>query len=169
MERASLAGRLARAVLLTLVVLFFLFPIVWVLLMSFQTNEQILRIPPSIFFEPTLANYEALISGKLETAAGTLEIPFMNNLKNSVILSTASVILALILGVPAAYAFARDFMGVKSFAEAVELQAAFARKQFETISEQTRELQTLAQKVSTDATRPVRQSFEKAFKGFQPN
>lgn len=69
----------------------------------------------------------------------------------------------------AAYAFARDFMGVKSFAEAVELQAAFARKQFETISEQTRELQTLAQKVSTDATRPVRQSFEKAFKGFQPN
>ena len=69
----------------------------------------------------------------------------------------------------AAYAFARDFMGVKSFAEAVELQADFARKQFETISEQTRELQTLAQKVSTDATRPVRQSFEKAFKGFQPN
>jgi phasin len=69
----------------------------------------------------------------------------------------------------ATYAFVRDFMGVKSFAEAVELQAAFARKQFETLSEQTRELQALAQKVSTDATRPVRQSFEKAFKGFQPH
>ncbi|ODT06534.1 MAG: phasin family protein [Kaistia sp. SCN 65-12] len=69
----------------------------------------------------------------------------------------------------AAFAFARDFMGVKSFAEAVELQAAFARKQFETLSEQTRELQTLAQKVSTDATRPVRENFEKVFKGFQPH
>ena len=87
--------------------LFFLFPIVWVFLMSFQTNEQILRIPPSMFFEPTLSNYAALISGKLQTAAGTLEIAFMNNLKNSVILSTVSVALALVLGVPAAYAFAR--------------------------------------------------------------
>ena len=87
--------------------LFFLFPIFWVLLMSFQTNEQILRIPPSLFFSPTLENYAALISGKLETYAGTLEIPFMRNLWNSVILSSASVLLALVLGVPAAYAFAR--------------------------------------------------------------
>lgn len=107
MERNPLPGRLVRGTLLLLVALFFLFPIVWVVLMSFQTNEQILRIPPSIFFEPTLANYTALISGKLETAAGTLEIPFMNNLRNSVILSTSSVLLALVLGVPAAYAFAR--------------------------------------------------------------
>src|SRR3546814_18211819 len=53
--------------------LFFLFPIFWVLLMSFQTNEQILRIPPSLAFEPTVGNYAAIISGKLETAAGTLE------------------------------------------------------------------------------------------------
>jgi phasin len=67
----------------------------------------------------------------------------------------------------AAYAFARDFMGVKTFAEAVELQAAFARKQFEALTEQSRELQALAQQVSTDAARPVRQNVEKALKGFQ--
>ncbi len=96
-----------RGVLLTLVGLFFLFPIFWVLLMSFQTNEQILRIPPSLFFEPTTENYVALIRGKLETQAGTLEIPFMSNLLNSVILAAGSVSLALVLGVPAAYAFAR--------------------------------------------------------------
>ncbi len=107
MERTSQAGRIIRGILLTIVALFFLFPIFWVLLMSFQTNAQILRIPPSLFFSPTLENYAALISGKLETAAGTLEIPFMNNLLNSLILSASSVILALILGVPAAYAFAR--------------------------------------------------------------
>ena len=52
-ESISIAGIL-RAIALTLVVLFFLFPIFWVLLMSFQTNEQILRIPPSLTFEPTL-------------------------------------------------------------------------------------------------------------------
>jgi multiple sugar transport system permease protein len=107
MERSTLSGRLVRGVLLALVALFFLFPIVWVFSMSFQTNEQILRSPPSLLFEPTLANYTALISGKLQTAAGTLDIAFMNNLRNSVILSTVSVALALVLGVPAAYAFAR--------------------------------------------------------------
>lgn len=107
MERSSQLGSIVRGVLLTLVVLFFLFPIFWVLLMSFQTNAQILRIPPSLFFTPTLENYSALISGRLETPAGVLEIPFMNNLMNSVILSSCSVLLALVLGVPAAYAFAR--------------------------------------------------------------
>jgi multiple sugar transport system permease protein len=107
MQRTMPIGRIVRGALLLLVGLFFLFPIFWVLLMSFQTNAQILRIPPSLFFEPTLENYTALISGRLETAAGTLEISFMRNLWNSVILSSASVLLALVLGVPAAYAFAR--------------------------------------------------------------
>jgi multiple sugar transport system permease protein len=107
MTRETPLGRVVRGVLLTIVGLFFLFPIFWVFLMSFQTNETILRIPPSLFFSPTLDNYVALISGKLETQAGTLEIAFMNNLMNSVILSTSSVLLSLILGIPAAYAFAR--------------------------------------------------------------
>lgn len=107
MTRETPLGRLVRGVLLTLVGLFFLFPIVWVFLMSFQTNATILRIPPSLFFSPTLDNYFALISGKLQTQAGTLEIAFMNNLMNSVILSVSSVALSLVLGIPAAYAFAR--------------------------------------------------------------
>ena len=33
---------------ITLVCLFFMFPIVWIFLMSFQTNASILRVPPSI-------------------------------------------------------------------------------------------------------------------------
>ncbi|WP_418157827.1 carbohydrate ABC transporter permease [Benzoatithermus flavus] len=107
MMRESPLSRILRGLALLVVALFFLFPIFWVLLMSFQTNEQILRIPPSLFFEPTLGNYVALVSGKLETAAGTLEIPFMRNLGNSVLLSAVSVALSLVLGVPAAYAFAR--------------------------------------------------------------
>ena len=41
------------------------------------------------------------------TSAGTLDIAFMRNLGNSVLLSTCAVVLALVLGVPAAYAFAR--------------------------------------------------------------
>ena len=107
MDHSSSLERILRGTALALVVTFFMFPIVWIFLMSFQTNETILRIPPSLFFSPTLSNYEALISGKLATVSGTLDIPFMHNLLNSVILSTVSVALALLLGVPAAYAFAR--------------------------------------------------------------
>src|ERR1700758_4554934 len=103
----SLLERVVRGVLIALTVFFFLFPIFWIFLMSFQTNEDILRTPPSLFFTPTLSNYSALITGKLTSVAGTLDIAFMKNLWNSVLLSTASVVIALILGVPAAYAFAR--------------------------------------------------------------
>ena len=99
--------RALRGVALTLVVVFFLFPIAWIVLMSFETNEQILQIPPTLAVRPTLANYAALLSGKLQTASGTLDVTFLGNLWNSVLLSVCSVALALLLGVPAAYAFAR--------------------------------------------------------------
>ena len=88
MEHTSVAERIVRGVLIALVVIFFLFPIFWIFLMSFQTNEEILRIPPSPFFTPTLANYSALITGKLTSVSGTLDIAFMRNLWNSVLLST---------------------------------------------------------------------------------
>jgi multiple sugar transport system permease protein len=117
MDHSSPIERVLRGIALTLVVVFFMFPIVWIFLMSFQTNETILQIPPSIVFEPTLQNYQALITGKLETAAGSLDIAFMRNLGNSVLLSVASVALSLLLGVPAAYAFARHkFRGSEDIA-----------------------------------------------------
>ena len=117
MHHTSLLESWLRGVALTVVVLFFMFPIVWIFLMSFQTNESILRSPPSIVFAPTLDNYTALITGKLETQAGSLDVAFMGNLWNSVLLSSLSVAVALILGVPAAYAFARHkFRGSEDIA-----------------------------------------------------
>lgn len=117
METTSPIERLLRGTAITLVCVFFMFPIVWIFLMSFQTNESILRVPPSLIFAPTLENYQALITGKLQTAAGMLEINFMRNLWNSLFLSTTSVALGLVLGVPAAYAFARlKFKGSEDIA-----------------------------------------------------
>ncbi len=117
METTSTLEKTLRLLALTLVVIFFMFPIVWIFLMSFQTNETILRIPPQVIFEPTLSNYTALITGKLTSAAGTLDIAFMKNLGNSIFLSVTSVALALVLGVPAAYAFARHkFKGSEDIA-----------------------------------------------------
>ena len=72
-----------------------------------MTNADILRMPPSPFFTPTVHNYVALVSGELHTNVGTQKVDYMLNLFNSTVLSGFSVILSLILGVPAAYAFAR--------------------------------------------------------------
>jgi multiple sugar transport system permease protein len=107
MDHTSTLERVLRSAVIALVLVFFLFPIFWILLMSFQTNETILRIPPSVVFRPIIDNYTALITGQLRTAAGSLELNFMQNLWNSVLLSVFSVLLSLLLGVPAAYAFAR--------------------------------------------------------------
>ncbi len=107
MDHTSNLEKTVRSVLIALVLVFFLFPIVWIFLMSLQTNETILRIPPSLAFTPILDNYTALITGQLRTAAGSLQLNFMQNMFNSILLSVCSVALSLVLGVPAAYAFAR--------------------------------------------------------------
>ena len=99
--------KLLRALALIAVALFFLFPILWVFMMSFMTNVDILRSPPSPIFAPTLDNYRGLLTGQLTTGTGTLTTDYMTNLFNSFVLSSSAVILSLLLGVPAAYAFAR--------------------------------------------------------------
>jgi len=106
MNRA-LVRKVLRGLALTAVVLFFLFPMLWVFLMSFQTNQDILRTPPRLLFTPTAKNYVALISGQIQTSVGMLPVSYMKNLFNSALLSACAVLLSLVLGVPAAYAFAR--------------------------------------------------------------
>lgn len=117
MHHTPLLYRILRALALGAIMLFFLFPIFWILLMSLQTNETILRSPPSFVFDPTLHNYAAIIAGELDSNVASQEIRFLDNLINSVILSSASVAVALLLGVPAAYAFARyKFKGAEDIA-----------------------------------------------------
>lgn len=117
MNYQSTLERWLRGLALTLIVLFFMFPIFWIVLMSLQTNETILRSPPSMAFMPTLSNYEAIIAGRLDSNVASLGIEFLGNLWNSIILSVGSVGLALLLGVPAAYAFARyKFRGSEDIA-----------------------------------------------------
>lgn len=104
---SNLILKLLRVIALVTIGLFFLFPILWVVLMSFMTNTDILRSPPSAFFSPTLSNYRDLISGNLDSGTGAMTTDYMKNLFNSFVLSAGSVALSLVLGVPAAYAFAR--------------------------------------------------------------
>jgi phasin len=54
-------------------------------------------------------------------------------------------------------------LGAKSPSEAMEVSTAHARKQFEAVAHQTKELTALAQKVTTETTEPVKASITKTF------
>src|ERR1043166_1750364 len=60
--------------------------------------------------------------------------------------------------------YVASLFGVKSVSELVELSTAHARTQFETFSEQSKELATLAQKVATETSAPIKSGVEKALK-----
>ena len=64
----------------------------------------------------------------------------------------------------ATFQFAKDVLGVKTFAEVIELQSAFARQQFDLVSAQAKEMQELVQKVATETTQPVKDAFSKFMK-----
>ena len=63
----------------------------------------------------------------------------------------------------AAFDFAGEVMAAKTLSEVVELASAHARKQFETLSEQSKELNALAQKVATETSEPIKSGMNKAF------
>ena len=72
------------------------FPIFWMFVTSFKTEVAAVATPPQIFFQPTLENYAAV----QDRAA------YFNYAWNSITVSVGATVLALGLGVPAAYAMA---------------------------------------------------------------
>ena len=87
---------LAYAILIAMAVLV-LIPVVAGSLTAFKPQIIWISSPPVWLFEPTLENFEFV----LITRQNWL------HLRNSLIISVGSVVIALILGVPAAYGFAR--------------------------------------------------------------
>jgi phasin len=64
----------------------------------------------------------------------------------------------------AAFAYAQQLSRVKSPAEFMELTTKYAREQFEAMSEQTRELAAVAQKMSIETADPLKSRATKAFR-----
>ncbi|QQO24238.1 carbohydrate ABC transporter permease [Bradyrhizobium diazoefficiens] len=91
--RRATPGRLV-AIVATLLIL--LSPFLWLLQMSFKSNDQILQFPPPLIFTPTLENYVSLWHSA-----------FSASFVNSLVSASFSTALALLLGVPAAYALSR--------------------------------------------------------------
>jgi phasin len=62
-----------------------------------------------------------------------------------------------------AFAFAQKLFGVKSPSDFIELSTEHSHKQFETLTEQTKELAALAQKVTLATAEPLKTGVTKAF------
>ena len=97
----SRAYKVFRAVALILVVLIFIAPLVWMLLASLKTNVDIYDASKSVFFTPTLENYNNVLGRN----------NYFVFIFNSFWVAFASTALSLVLGVPAAYSMSRFTMG----------------------------------------------------------
>ena len=60
--------------------------------------------------------------------------------------------------------FAQELLGIKSPSEAMELWSSHAKKQFEAVTAQAKELAELTQKVATETVEPIKANASKLFK-----
>ncbi|MGA8611003.1 MAG: phasin [Xanthobacteraceae bacterium] len=63
----------------------------------------------------------------------------------------------------AAFDYAGELLAAKTLSEVLELSSTHARKQFEALTKQSKELGALAQKVATDTAEPIKNGMNKAF------
>ena len=89
--------RIALFVLVVVVFLAYLSPLIWLVVSSFKNRVDIFATPPKLFFSPTLDNY----------VVAFLDKGFLTNLRNSVVVAVASTLVALLVGIPAAYNLTR--------------------------------------------------------------
>lgn len=95
-DRRSL-GLILSHTLLTMAALVVLLPILWVIRTSLANRLIAYKIPPVWVFTPTLENYRLIFE----------KYPFQQYFANSLVVSTAASLVALVVGSLAAYSIAR--------------------------------------------------------------
>ncbi len=84
--------------------------------------------------------------------------------KAGVVAINAKAFDALRANVDANFDFVKSVFAVKNVADYVTLQGEFARKRIEAITDQTKEISALAQKVAGETTEPLKEQVAKTFK-----
>ena len=105
-------GRIVSYVVLVLIGLIGIAPFVYLLILSFKSRIDILEVPPSLHFDwaTIKSNYDTVIH----------EDQYLTFIKNSIIVTGISTLVALGLGVPAGYAFSRlRFRGSDTWASTI--------------------------------------------------
>jgi multiple sugar transport system permease protein len=93
-QRAS--GGVVTYLLLIIGAVFVLLPLFWLLSTAFKTPAAAFALPPKWISKPTTSNFTTLLTGQ-----------FGHSVLNSLIVAAASTAVALLLGIPAGYSFAR--------------------------------------------------------------
>jgi multiple sugar transport system permease protein len=83
--------------LLFVVCLLVLFPIYWMVTISFKTSRDIYRVPSLFPTNPTLLNYQTLLVQK----------HFLINIRNSIIVATAATLVSVFIATLASYSLVR--------------------------------------------------------------
>ena len=92
------SNRLSRVIqngLLAIYAIFALFPLIWMIILSFKSDAQMYNT--TFIFTPTLANYKAVL----------FESDYLTYMLDSLIVSGGAVVVSVVAGVHAAYALAR--------------------------------------------------------------
>jgi len=92
---SNFSGRLWTLLILAYAALV-LFPVIWMVTIMVKPEVVMFQRPTAWLFSPTLDHFDYVISGG-----------FISNLVTSIIVATGSTLLVVLLGTPAAYAFAR--------------------------------------------------------------
>jgi len=104
--RPSRPGLRRSAVAGVVGVLYFL-PVLWMLLAGIKTRPDALATPPKLIFHPTFEHFRALFTGFTDAGVQVFPTGFAHYIFNSVFICGSSVLLALALGLLAAFGFAR--------------------------------------------------------------
>jgi multiple sugar transport system permease protein len=109
-------------IFLVVILLYTAMPMAWMLLTSIKSGFAAMQFPPQwLPKEPTLASYEKLLD-----PSNSVGQDFLRFFWNSLFVATMTTVLAVIVAVPAAYAFSRfDFPGRKFLFFAVLLRNMF--------------------------------------------
>ncbi len=111
------AARLLETLLLLIIIAFIMLPIFWLAMTSFKPPEK--TYTTDVIFPPTLKNYEiifadgsVLVNEGTDRERGEIGRNMVPNVINSVVVSGATVLIAIPLATIAAYAFSRyNFFG----------------------------------------------------------
>jgi ABC-type glycerol-3-phosphate transport system permease component len=99
--RKSLASKVILPIFMILVLVWIFFPVYFMFISAFKNNTEIFSYPPNLLFNPSIQGFmDALYAPASGQTGRAWGLHFMN----SALLSTTSTAIALLLGVPVAFA-----------------------------------------------------------------
>jgi multiple sugar transport system permease protein len=129
---AAKTGLLLRLIVAIIIAAVMVIPVLWMTMTAIKSRPDAVAVPPKVFFLPSLDGFIGLFADRSQISAAELPAyqqrtdlsfwqkqalvrglkilgpsQFVNRLRNSLIISFASTVLAVTLGLLAAYAFSR--------------------------------------------------------------